>query len=458
MKKPDLLKTKKGVASLYVVIFATILFGVITLSFVRVILSESTRSSDDDLSQSAYDSALAGVEDAKRAIKKYYDSNMTDDSLFTSNCNEGISRVLYGTASSDEVKLAESSSNDTNQAYTCVVVSRQTPDYRASVSSENRTRIVPLGVNTSSLASVKSIEFSWFTNTNDIKYQGLNYPGFTNAAISPIPPVISLTLVSMGGEEYIPPANNNSPDGNMDATLGYNSTMILYPESRTRCNEIKNQVNAGDKKEVTCLDKNSGIDAKAAADVGGDVHIPYRVECADENEHTEFACTASIYPSDGFMATRDSAFLVVSLPYGDEITAFSVKLKDGTGGASEAKAVMFDGAQISIDSTGRANDLFRRVETRVDITDTYFPVPQFALTIGGGGDDSLEKARWVTANCWTEEKKCDNNGKIPDDELDDGKDSSALDSDDPSEAGDYIDESFWDSLVENYGNGSFDHR
>ena len=56
--------TKKGVASFYVVIFATILFGVITLSFIRIILSESGQSSNDDLSQSAYDSALVGVEHA----------------------------------------------------------------------------------------------------------------------------------------------------------------------------------------------------------------------------------------------------------------------------------------------------------------------------------------------------------------------------------------------------------
>ena len=61
----NFVKERKGAASLYVVIFATILFGVITLSFIRIILSESSQTSNDDLSQSAYDSALAGVEDAK---------------------------------------------------------------------------------------------------------------------------------------------------------------------------------------------------------------------------------------------------------------------------------------------------------------------------------------------------------------------------------------------------------
>ena len=72
MKHNPYSSTKKGAASLYVVIFATILFGVITLSFIRIILSESNQSSNDDLSQSAYDSALAGVEDAKIAVNRYY--------------------------------------------------------------------------------------------------------------------------------------------------------------------------------------------------------------------------------------------------------------------------------------------------------------------------------------------------------------------------------------------------
>ena len=63
-----MIKTKKGMASLYLVAFTTLLLGVLTMSFVRVMVTESKESSNSDLSQSAYDSALAGIEDAKTAI------------------------------------------------------------------------------------------------------------------------------------------------------------------------------------------------------------------------------------------------------------------------------------------------------------------------------------------------------------------------------------------------------
>ena len=62
---------KKGAASMYVVVIAALLFSVLTVSFIRIIVSESLRTANSELAQSAYDSALAGVEDAKTALMKY---------------------------------------------------------------------------------------------------------------------------------------------------------------------------------------------------------------------------------------------------------------------------------------------------------------------------------------------------------------------------------------------------
>ena len=68
MKKTNK-KTKKGAASFYVVAFSTLILMIIATSFAAIIISEVTRTSNDDLAQSAYDSAMAGVEDAKTPVR-----------------------------------------------------------------------------------------------------------------------------------------------------------------------------------------------------------------------------------------------------------------------------------------------------------------------------------------------------------------------------------------------------
>ena len=64
-------RTKEGAASFYVVAFSTLVLMIIATSFAAIIISEVTRTMNDDLSQSAYDSAMAGIEDAKLAFYNY---------------------------------------------------------------------------------------------------------------------------------------------------------------------------------------------------------------------------------------------------------------------------------------------------------------------------------------------------------------------------------------------------
>ena len=62
--------------------------------------------------------------------------------------------------------------------------------------------------------------------------------------------------------------------------------------------------------------------------------------------------------------------------------------------------IPFSGVQSVVDSTGRANDLFRRVEARLEMVDTYFPIPDAALTLAGD-NNQLKKNFYVTRNCYT---------------------------------------------------------
>ncbi len=407
MKRLSYNSTKKGVASLYVVIFATILFGVITLSFVRIILSEKGQSSNDDLSQSAYDAALAGVEDAKIAVNKYYEckssgsttgdcARYTSSSLFDDLGDDGCSdfklkRLLYPDSDDSEVKIQESTSNNSDQAYTCVLIKNKVDDYRSTLTSDTHTRVVPIGIGSTSLDQVASIEFQWYSSINGTKFsenvnsESPNYHQgkFGTAADATTPPTISLTLLRTDANFSLESFNNS--------TSGKYSTMVLLPSAGNNDNQAINTIDS----ESIERSGNSNIE-----------NSPFRIKC---NHEGEFACTATLNTSKaGFFTAGGNAMLVISIPYGDTVTDFAVKLKDRNG-----NPINFENVQISVDATGRANQLVRRVETRLDPADIFFPYPEYEVTLNGSNDDSLRKYFWITANCWTESNPmCPNNGDL----------------------------------------------
>lgn len=423
------MKERKGAASLYVVVFATILFGVITLSFIRIILSESSQTSNDDLSQSAYDSALVGVEDAKIAVNRYYqclsggksEADCERPKIFKPECeNEasgvnqiGIADYLYEWYNDGEIKVQESLASDdeygAEQSYTCVIVSDVVDDYRSTLTSDTRTRVVPIAINSSTLSSVDRIEFSWYSETNSTVFSKLDNGGrFTSKQDAPTPPVISLGVLATGPEINI---NNFNSDSNP-----YFSTSILLPSSSNPPENIGASNKDGSfnaSAELTKANTISSNEILSKANAAkGSVNQPNLVRCT----HGDFACTVTLEVSSylGTVAGGNIAninggnlMLVVSMPYGDTVTDFRVKVLK-----SDGSVIQFDGVQISVDSTGRANQLVRRVETRLDPADVFFPYPQFALELTGDADDALRKNFWITANCWTDKGYCNNNGEL----------------------------------------------
>lgn len=502
MKRLSKSSMKKGAASLYVVIFTTILFGVITLSFIRIILSESSQSSNDDLSRSAYDSALAGVEDAKIAVNKYYkcreDPSGSDCSRYLvagalfgeddptrNNCeNFKLKALLYPGSTDSEVKIQESSTNgnNTDQAYTCVIINNVVADYRSTLTSDTRTKVIPLGVNADKLSEVRRVEFRWYSEINGTDFtSNLNPPNVSDPSWpyledknhTTVPPVISLTLLRTGKDIIIGNYNN--------ATNRNYSTMILRPVSSPNgTNNISaSEIEAaGDATSANGLFKINCEHGEFACTVNLDTYISskqyvdfytrdylnilssrgvdisgYLVYTDDtttvgeinswpnvisgtakrESVTGEYTCEvvapsggcASYYKNPdgsnmvthykfsydekgaGFFEDGGNAFLIVSLPYGETVTDFVVTLYD-----KNDEVINFENVQISVDSTGRANQLLRRVETRLDPSDSFFPYPDYEVTLGGNGDDSLSKNYWITYNCWTEGGPCDNNGNL----------------------------------------------
>lgn len=432
------LKNKRGVASLYVVIFATILFGVITVSFTRLILSEAIQSSNDDLSQSAYDSAMAGVEDAKVAVNDYYKcvqekgksqcdgKNVFSDDVASEDCSKGfpLAKVFYGDGFTGEVKIQESGAQGSetfvDQAYTCVIISDVTPDYRGTLTSDTRTRVIPLivngaGSNSADIAKIKKIKFSWYSELNQGSNTAFKYADYEsneadgngawvlpNSSNKTTPPTMQVSLISTAksiGPEDFWNANNTSD-------VLYSSLLFLPTNDSSRA--------ISPVPKVTILgagDSTQGYNK--------DNHKPIGVMCKTGQE---FVCNTELEVADGtgsLLKADGNAFLVVNMPYGDAFTDFKIELTAIHADGSEYR-VDFKGSQISVDSTGRTNQLYRRVEARLDPADVFFPYPEFELSSKDGGDEAVKKNSWVTSNCWLsryseggwENGTCSNNGNL----------------------------------------------
>lgn len=98
-------------------------------------------------------------------------------------------------------------------------------------------------------------------------------------------------------------------------------------------------------------------------------------------------------PKNGSLMNRGANLRLSSL-YND--TQIELKLLNTAG-----EYVKFDSVQAEVDSTGRANDLFRRVKARVELT-ASMPYPEAAVDIAG----NLCKEFFVTDDPAEYESSC----------------------------------------------------
>ena len=409
-------KNKRGGASMFVVMFTIIILSIITLSFTRLVMSEATKTSNTDLSQSAYDSALAGVEDAKIALLRYHaclDQGYTRNSSGT--CGDIIKAMQDGIASNDcstvekvlkreqaaenhsvvvqETQNSTDAGNNTNmlQAYTCVTIKEDLDDYRTTLNSSNRLRIVP--IRSDQISRLGYIKVKWFSranlqnqkNTNLSGTSGYKFCDNTNDGINLLyrsgicdgyqqsPTVITVRLIQTDKN-----FNLSELSVSKDATHTDVGQLTFIP-STNGATAINNSLWG------ESANKGTNLTQKVKCDVG-----------------SEWLCEVDLQLPETFNGgerSESNTYVLVSLPYGTPETDISITAYT-TDGVDSANRFDFTGVQARIDSTGRANDLYRRVETRVELVDTYFAYPEFEITMTDSRDDVLKKNFATTFDCF----------------------------------------------------------
>lgn len=419
-------KNKQGAASFYIIAFSTLVLLVVMASFTALVVAQITRSSNDDLSQSAYDSALAGVEDAKLAYYNYQtcvaqgktaskpanektggftceeiiwlmdnaSENVTDENA---NCDV-VAKVLGREVVKDlGVVIKESEvNNNMQQVYTCVRVQTSPLDYRATVSESNSLKVVNVGLKDVPAKEIKKIKVSWgnildsstanFITDSDISSFPKEYSG--SNLINP--PVLGVALVQ---------ASDNFKASDFDVTVGDKTNkglVYLVPRNGSGVNSL----------DKTAMLKSNDKTLK---------NDPHEINCSDSGE-SEFACAVEIELPEPIGGDRsdDNFMLAVSLMYG-KATDFALEFFCEEGAVCGKETIVSEegeeiantnqastrNMQITIDSTGRANDLFRRVETRLEWTNDSLvsvlgPLELFGESGSGSTAMTLQKDYAIT--------------------------------------------------------------
>ncbi len=394
MKSISATRRQSGAVSIFSVIIAALLLSVITVSFIRVMTNEQQQASNNDLSQSAYDSALSGTEDAKRALLRYATICKTStettcknlaDKINSDTCNEVVrlGNVIGSDSENKDGKvsgtygeiLIRQSEDDErlDQAYTCVKADLNTPDYVGKLSA-NESKLIPLKTDPASPnPTFTTVTLQWFTSEDvksDTKVVNLQPPAATLPLLSQEdwgetrPPLMRTQLMQVGKNFTLDSFDNNT------STQSNANTMFLYPIGTT-----------GSTSSISGNWTFLNRDVRRSGSIA-----PLGNNCKGSVKNGGYACTARLNLPEpiGNTAgdnTRGDAYLRLTALY--NTTHFRVTL----GGGSEFHAV-----QPSIDSTGRANEFFRRIESRVDLENTNFPFPEAAVDI----TNSLCKAFVIT--------------------------------------------------------------
>lgn len=351
------LQAQRGAVALFVVVFTTLLMTIVTVSFVQLMTKDQSQATANDLSQSAYDSARAGVEDAKRLLLlSQACSNGTAPSsvncaLVVASLTPAAGQTQTSCDTLVKAGLVTSSNNETmiqqqvgdrqlDQAYTCVKVATNTADYLGQLQPYESV-LIPL----KGTQAFNRVVLSWFSD-KDISSQTNN---------------LTLTFPSQSGEVSLPPTGVRWPY----TTPALMRTQLIQVGSSFKLSDFNDSTGGGSNANTLFLypsqtgssTKDFALDARYTPPAS-----PQPVLCRSSLAGGGYACSVTLTlpnPVNGGPGTR-TAFLHLLAMYNQ--AHFRVQLQDGAG-----TMVKFANVQPEVDVTGRANDLFRRVVSRVEL-------------------------------------------------------------------------------------------
>lgn len=335
---------EQGIVSILSVIFFIILMSIITISFLRIVTDEQTQVLQDDLSKGALAAARSGVEDAKRAMLLCRSKPAADQPQCYSDLSNQTCPGVFGSATMvGDLGLSQNAdgsirvgdpTNDNNQRYTCVTISRATPDYQG-IASDGLGTFIPL--RTAAPGGFNQVRISWHETARD-------------------------------GPAAIPPAGSISLNTNPRRTEWQNGVGVRYVAMP------RIQLVQFDTAQPLSAQQDSSVGSFLVPNSSGSQTVI--VSAVTQNGMPKRAAVNCTTPQAGFMCTA-----VLNLNFAQLPTAQYFMLLKTQYGTPHYKVELLnsgtvaslDDVQPEVDSTGAAANVYKRIISRIEYqADTFF--------------------------------------------------------------------------------------
>lgn len=360
-----------GFASIVIAIVLVLVLSLATVGFAQLMQREQRNALDRQLSSQAYYAAETGINDAKLAINNGFTSIKTSCGAYSETSTDPNLKPS-NIADSDSKKAAEkylvnnnikSSIADTAASYPCLLINPQPEqlEYKLTVNEPRATQMTGISSDPAS-PWINSIIFNWEDPSGGDEFApaawvsgGHRFENVANWGSRTGVVKITLTPLTTGGI-------------NREKLTNETYTAFLYPNQ------------ASGPSSPTTYSYGSGVGRDGGVILNGNCHKD------NKPSRSKRSCAVRIgnLSASSYLVTMSSAYQDVNL---------TVEARDGGNNVMKIKD-----AQTVIDSTGRAQDVLRRIRVHIPTHNDYSPpagteashsiCKQLQLTPDSGTSDS----------------------------------------------------------------------
>lgn len=313
---------EQGLVSITITVILMLVISITVLSFAQIIRREQRQALDNQLSSQAFYAAESGINEVRKYIQTNFLANGIIPPAKTTCTNTGSYTSLRSTLDTEA-----------NAGYTCILVTGSPKTLKYDLSTTASSKVFPVDTGTTIIDKL-NIEWTPSTRTNPLLNcvraddSSLNtLPAATNPTLGLVWPCTGYGIIRID----LVPATLLQRDAFMQRTF----TAFLTPTTTGSATVTYNG---------KALNINNGTANQGTR--------PFALCTADH-------CAMSITGMQVAMGAT-KYFVRVSTIYRD--TTFSIAAKDFFG-----NDLAMTGAQVLLDSTGKAQDVLRRIQVRLPL-------------------------------------------------------------------------------------------